>query len=604
MGFQTKLIMTYSLFIIVLVIILGTIFYEHSANVFEANAYSNLTVVSDKMSKQFERLILPVEFISEDLLSDGKFISSLASLATLDRNNIKSKYYIDDARQTISEKLLTYSIIKNFYQVDVFDNKGDFLTSDIGNRNEYHDFSTTIRGLKWKKDADKAKGEIVILPPYSDPWSVNGIKVFSTVRSVQWPQNGIGYIEIQNRYSELDKIFNIPNEKNTKVVAITSDGEVFYNNGIKNPALLKYYTQLASSIKGSATVMKNKITGQDEIVVGVESNYTGIKIIIAQDKNSLLKPLLFTAETTILIGVIIIVISFIYIYIFTRQLAKPIRQLKHKMESTELENLPEELIFESSNNEIEALNNSFQRLRERLNEAVRQEIKSQSLQMKANFNSLQAQVNPHFLYNILNVLSNKGIENGDEEICEICDGIAGMLRYSTSTLKRSATIADELEHVKNYLTLMKKRYEHRLEFNIEVDESMYNEPIPKIVLQQIVENSVNYGFSNGQKIVKVEIKGYISDGWWYVEITDNGQGFETEMLNKLRKRMESMKIEITKGESNTGLAIGGMGLINTFGRLTLFYNNNLVFTLKNIEDGGAQVTIGGIVGMTEEVEDK
>jgi len=62
------------------------------------------------------------------------------------------------------------------------------------------------------------------------------------------------------------------------------------------------------------------------------------------------------------------------------------------------------------------------------------------LQMKANFDSLQAQVNPHFIYNILTVLSNKGIENNDEEICDICESVASMLRYSTSTLKPSATI--------------------------------------------------------------------------------------------------------------------------------------------------------------------
>jgi two-component system, sensor histidine kinase YesM len=604
MGFQTKLILTYSLFIIVLVIILGTIFYKHSESVFEANAYSNLSVISDKMSKQFEKLILPMEFISEELLSDGKFISSLTSLATLDRNNIKSGYYLDDARQYISSKLLTYSIIKNFYQVDVFNNKGDFLSSSMGSSIVNEESSPTVFGLKWEKSADMAKGKIVILPPYTDPWTYNGAKVFSTVRSVQFPESGMGYIEVQNRYSDLKKIFNVPDETNTKVVAITNNGEVLYNNGVKNAALLKYYTQMASNIKEAPAVVKNRVSGKDEIVVGIESNYTGIKIIIAEDKATLLKPLLFTAETTLMMGIIIIFISFIYIYIFTRRLARPIRQLKYKMENTELENLPEEMVFESSNNEIEALNNSFQRLRERLNEAVRQEIKSQSLQMRANFNSLQAQINPHFIYNILNVLSNKGIENGDEEICEICDSIAGMLRYSTSTLKRSATIAEELEHVRNYLILMKKRYEHRLEFNIEVDESIYNEPIPKIVLQQIVENSVNHGFSNGQKIVKVEIKGHVKDGWWYIDFTDNGQGFELEMLNKLEKRMESMKVEISKGESKTGFAIGGMGLINTFGRLVLFYNSNFAFTLKNIENGGALVTIGGVVGMTEEVEDK
>lgn len=599
-----KLLLTYYIFIIFLVIVLGGIFYKHSTSVFEANAYSNISVISDKMSQQLENLIHPMDFKTTELLSDQSFISSLTSLATVERNDLKNLVYINDARQTIYGKLLTYSIDKNFYRVSVFNNKGDFLSGNFRTQNISSNLLDVINYLSWKREADNAKGKMILLPPYIDPWTFQGIKVFGVARSVQWPSPGMGYIEIQKPYSELQKIFEVPDSTSTKVVAVTNSGEVFYSGNIEDKNLIKYYASLAATMDKSVSAKKNDITGKDEIVVGASSDYTGIKIILTQDKTALFKPLFFTAQTTFMFGVLIIIVSFIYIYILSKQLSKPLKLLKEKMENTKLNNLPDEIVFESSHNEIEALNNSFQSLRERLNEAVRREMKAQSLQMRANFDSLQAQVNPHFIFNILNVLSNKGIENGDDEICEICEGIAAMLRYSTSTLSSEATIEEELNHVSNYLMLMKKRYEHRLEFNIDVDKAIYKEPIPKIVLQQIVENSVNHGFEKGQKIVRIDIIGYVLDGWWYIEFMDNGGGFETEVLNELSKRMECMRSEIIKGESKIRLAIGGMGLINTFGRLVLFYNNNFILSLKNADLGGAQVVLGSSMGILSEEDIK
>ncbi|WP_094545881.1 sensor histidine kinase [Petroclostridium xylanilyticum] len=605
MSFQTKLLLTYSLLIILLVVTLGVSFYQYSAGVFEANAYSNLAVISEKMSQQLDNLIRPMDFIMTYLLSSGSFMSSMASIANLDRDNPENLVYINEGIQTIKGTLLSYSMDKNFYRVSVFNNKGDFLSSNFRTHNVSHNLLELIHGLGWTARADSSMGKVVILPPYADPWALSdNIKVFGLARSVQGPNGGMGYIEVQNPYRELEKIFAVPDQENIKVVAVTSAGEIFYNSGITDSTLLDYYSKLPVEVNKPVSVERNLVTGKDEILARTGSGYTGIKIILVQDKDALLKPLLFTGNITIIVGILVIIISFIYIYIFSKQLARPIRQLKQKMECIELGNLPEKIIIKSSNNEIEALNNAFQRLRERLNEAVSREIKSQSLQMQASFDSLQAQVNPHFIYNILNVLSNKGIVNGDDEICEICDSIAAMLRYSTSTLKRSATIGEELEHVRNYLLLMKKRFEHRLEFNIDVDPAICGQAIPKIVLQQIVENSINHGFEKLQKIMKIGIRGYVSDGWWYIEITDNGQGFDQKVLCELEERIKLMEKELFGVETHTGFAIGGMGIINTYARLALFYNGRFVFTLKNTETGGAQVTIGGAVEFAKGSDEK
>jgi len=261
------------------------------------------------------------------------------------------------------------------------------------------------------------------------------------------------------------------------------------------------------------------------------------------------------------------------------------------MEETELRNLPEKIIFNNrSNNEIKALNHSFQNLKERLNESIKREVKSYALQLQASFDSLQAQVNPHFIYNILNFISTKGALNSDNEICEICDEIAAMLRYSTSTYMRKATIKEEIGHVNNYLSIMKKRYLHKLEYKIDVEDTVSEQEIPKIVVQQIVENSINHGFKG--EVLTIKIKSYINDDFWYIDIIDNGNGISLVKLEDLQKKMKDMANDIANFKTSHEFSIGGMGLLNTYARLMLFYNNKFVFRIINLENGGVKVTIG------------
>jgi two-component system sensor histidine kinase YesM len=542
MRFQTRLLSTYSVLIVLLVVILGISFYSYSARAFEKTAYDSLSVIAEKMSQQLDNLIRPMDFVTMHLLSNGEFVSSMASLAFLDRNDPGNLLYINGGRQTINATLLSYSITKSFYSVNVFNRRGDFLSSNFMTHTSIRDVSAMLPACPWIARADEALGKALILPPYIDPWSRNEeIRVFGLARSVQGPRGGMGYVEVQNPYSNLQQVFSVPDNEYISVLALMNGGVTFFTNRPMDASLVEYYAAAARSLGTSVSLARNAVTGKQEIIAGSVSEDTGITVLLAQDKNTLLKPLLFTRNMTFLIAVLIVAVSFVYNYLSSRQLTRPLRRLTRTMEETGLENLPDRFVLENAHDEIETLNISFQRLRERLNEAVRREIRSQSLQVQARLDSLQAQVNPHFIYNVLTVLSARGMEAGDEEICEICDGIASMLRYSTSTATRSATVGEEIEHVKTYLSLMKRRYENRLEYSVDTDPSILEKPIPKIVLQQIAENSINHGFRDVQKVMRISLRGFMRDGLWLVEMTDNGQGFDPETLRGLEERMSDAR---------------------------------------------------------------
>ena len=177
------------------------------------------------------------------------------------------------------------------------------------------------------------------------------------------------------------------------------------------------------------------------------------------------------------------------------------------------------------------------------------------------------------------------MESGNFDVIEICDQFAQMLRYSTDTRSRTATMAEEIENVRNYLMLAKARYEDNLEFAIDVPESLKGITVPKLTLQPLVENALNHGFDGTNMLRKLSITGQDKDGTLILEIRDNGTGFSEEMLQSLRGRIR----EIEDGKVSIEASGGHIGLINTCLRLYYYSQGKMHVSIRN--DQGAVITM-------------
>jgi len=583
MKFQTRLLLANSLIVIALVSILGTIFYRNSANTLEYNAKTYIEIISQRMSQQLDDIIRQMDFASLYIVSNQSFLTSANILATVDRQNPNHLLHISRSRAAISGILRSYAITTNFYSINMLSDDLEFQTSSFM-RHSRIDVSEGMAALPWLEDARNIHGRFLIVPPFTDPWSVDqDTLVFGLVRTLQGGRGRIGYLEVQNQFERLEMLFSLANLNDTGVIAIMSEGQFFYSS---NPEVFdwSFYAELAgnASYNYAYTV----------------SDYTGIKVIVVQDQAALLEPLNAIRTMTVTLYMVFAVLSIGLVFIFSRRMARPLRNLMATMEQTSVENLSDTFELSQSNDEIAALETVFAQMKERLADSILKENEAQRLQLQAHFDSLQAQVNPHFINNILTVISSRGLKSGDLEICEICESISTMLRYSTSNRERHTTIEQEINYAQTYLQLQKKRFEHKLEYSVDVDSTILSQVVPKIVIQQLVENAIMHGFKDIAETMKIEILGEQSENWWYITVCDNGQGFLEEVRQDLNEKVEELRGSVQQLQA--GFSIGGLGLLNTCARLSLFYDGKFTFDIRQ-EDGQTKVRLGGIVrGVTNE----
>ena len=220
--------------------------------------------------------------------------------------------------------------------------------------------------------------------------------------------------------------------------------------------------------------------------------------------------------------------------------------------------------------------------------ALANELLLQNREMQSRMLALQAQMNPHFLYNSLSTIQAMAAEGMTDEIDMMCQNISGILRYISSDDQQMVDLKEGLKHTRAYLECMRTRYDGQLFYSIDVPDKMQKCQIPKLCLQLIVENAVKFTTRKRSSCV-INIQGHLSTQSWELSVMDNGPGFTPEELDILKEKIA----QIDEKEVLPNLEINGMGLMNIYIRLKLLYKDQHIFRLSNNIPEGAYITIGG-----------
>ena len=217
-----------------------------------------------------------------------------------------------------------------------------------------------------------------------------------------------------------------------------------------------------------------------------------------------------------------------------------------------------------------------------LREQELENLRITNLLRTSELRALQRQMNPHFLFNTMNMIAKNAYMEGAEKTVDLLQRTAYLLRYSLDYMDKAVTLDQEIEILGDYVYLQEQRFGKRIRFRFELDERFHQTRVPCLILQPLVENSIIHGVGSyvkdGQIVIKTQYLEAQKEG--LILISDNGEGIPEKELEALRKKLSS---EREKQER--------VGLANVYQRLTIFFEGAAEFEIESRAGEGTQVLI-------------
>ena len=547
---------------------------------YTSGRFKNMSAsITRDIEQNIELMILTIDDLTQNL-------SFMANLNQFVRDDSADGKVGIAARNAAEQHLVQSRILDNFYQVAFFTRDARCVTNQADAAHELRSGSRALAaivdGMPFLNASDQTDA-FLILPPHENFFCVpHGERVYSVLRRVQYFGRTIGYIEVSERCDTLERILSFVENDAIRVQLYFDDGTLFYSS---SDELLPFDAGIP------AGTMLDWQSGERQIQVQ-HTALTGLRLhlFVWQDASvsnrqnrGIQKNMLSRAFLILLPGIAAIVLVSMLLTRSIRRLTKKVQQMQVGRVLKDDDNVLASLntqVTSRSDREIFELEQAFNQMMLQLRSSTMNELAMREGTLQAQLSALQTQINPHFIYNTLNIISAKSMESGNFDVIELCDQFASMLRYATSTSSRTATLQEEIENAHNYLQLAKARYEDNLEYTIDVPKELTGLIVPKLTLQPLVENALTHGYDGTNALRRLSVTGRLEAGELRLRVRDNGTGFTPEMLFSLSRRIE----EIQEDHSFASDASTHIGLINTCLRLHYYSKGAMRMSIRN-EDG-------------------
>jgi len=344
---------------------------------------------------------------------------------------------------------------------------------------------------------------------------------------------------------------------------------------------------LSNKLADSRGAFVDRSEDKPNFVVYTTSEATGWKVVglvplqeIMEEANEIRQLIIVSVSLSILFTITL------YFFI-TRRLTYPVQVLKNKMRQAASGYL-EAKVKPNGQDEIADLGYSFNIMLDKIKMLLEQSIKEQEHIQKAELRTLQAQINPHFLYNTLDSIVWTAEAGKNKDVIQLVQALSRFFRISLNKGRDWITIEEELDHVRSYLVIQQMRYRDILHYEIHVEPDLSSLPILKMLLQPIVENALYHGVKNKRGKGLIEIIGKIdSAGHMCLQVIDNGIGMNHSKLEQLRDQLKKQLMPDETGDEVSG----GFGLHNVHERIRLYYGEHYGVQVDSTDQIGTTITI-------------
>lgn len=393
-------------------------------------------------------------------------------------------------------------------------------------------------------------------------------------------RNLVAKLALQLRTGELQGILEkLKTSQDERVYLLNDQSEIVMsiNKGFDGKQLLaKSISLINTGGSGEYFSIDNNIIfyGQDR------GGKLGIIKIIP--RNEIVKATRPTVFAGIFMGIACVFAAIMLSALISFYISSPILKLADKVKNIQMATL-EIKTGEDSRNEISVLENHIALFVQRIKDLIHQEYVIKLQAKSAQIKALQAQINPHFLHNTLQLIGSISLSRGVGEVYNIAGALSSMMRYSMDFESGFVTLGSELEHLDNYLLIQKERFYDKFSIELDIQGEVKNCLMPKLLLQPIVENCFQHGFDRSTGEWKLWVKAYLAkDKKVHITVRDNGGGMSREQVEALNEEMKDAAYGSIKSSRH-------IGLLNVNSRIRLNFSENDGITVYSEKEEGTRI---------------
>ena len=385
--------------------------------------------------------------------------------------------------------------------------------------------------------------------------------------------DSMAFASIMNKYVDLSHVYLWMQPVNDRTIVVTGEA---------NDDQKRIQKQLARVIQNyyDSSTMEQEYGDYYLIHVGQTENNLEACALVSQSLLTATQRSL-TRSLMVIMGMMLVV-GCIFVMLLSQWLTRPTEQMLETIER--IKNGETQLRVQPVgwSEELKVLGTEFNDMLDRVQAMAQEEYKYRLLVERTEYKMLQAQINPHFLYNTLNTMSGIATAQNCPLVSGLCHSLSAVFRYSLNMTDEFSTVQKEMEHVKNYLYVMDVRSGSDVSYEYQIAEETLQDQLPRICLQPIVENAITHGLRNvRRKDKKLTISAVHENGLLLIYVEDNGTGMDAEEMNRLLEKNDPKRVE-------TGVSIG---ILNVNARLKRVFGEEYGILIDSRMGEGTKVSI-------------
>ncbi|MCF0133360.1 MAG: sensor histidine kinase [Blautia sp.] len=319
------------------------------------------------------------------------------------------------------------------------------------------------------------------------------------------------------------------------------------------------YEQISKKVSEGETELTGMQGGQREFFAVDQDKYR-LSAYSLMPKSLLNKTQRVLNENLILITAVMLAAVSISVIFVSRTITRPLENMTDTVKRIQAGET--QLRMENLNgDEVGNLSTSFNKMLDQIEGLIASQYENELTKNRAMYQALQAQINPHFLYNTLDTMSSIAEIQECTQVSALSQSLAGIFRYSLNMKEPLSTVAQEIIHLKNYIYVMDVRMQNQIGYVFDVEERVWQYTLPRISIQPLVENAINHGLRNKKGEKRICISAGEKDGCLQISVEDNGVGMTRQRI-----------AEVLEGSGEVSEATStSIGIINIHRRMKLLY---------------------------------